>query len=803
MTLHRTSRPNRRCLAAGTVAAGLALTGLAAITSSPAQAGLPPQCVTSDSVVTCTLSLNASSSGMALQIPSDVTSIQIHAVGERGGGAGGTGQSETRGGKPAVIDWSTAVSGGEVFTARLLEDGGEAGTSRDGTPDAGAGGSSVTVARGSAVIIQAAGGGGAGAFVPVLDGDSYLYSGGGNADSIGFRAAPNDPSGHPAGGGMPGGERSSEAGWGGPGARLYNCPNTLGFPNGSNGTSSSGGDGADGEYAGGGGGGGSQGGGGGGAGGIGCEGYSYGGGGGGGGSIVPGNATYAHSTTESYRVRITFAYPVYSSHSPSQMSFGHVPVGSTSAVQTLTVANTGAYPLQLGTGTLNGADPGSFLKAGDGCSSRSVAPGASCQVGLQFRPLTSGHLTATFTLTDNSVSSPHVVTLSGTGALPIAITSVSTLAFGAQEVGKPGPARTVSLTNTGTAPLVVSSTTLGGTNAPDFSTIANACAGATVAPGSSCSVSIRMTASAVGNRVGTFTFRHNASQPTSVVRLTGNGTPPADLKILGIGSVYTGRDHLLTRTVAGPGKLMIYPLVILNEDTVARSYEIALTSTGSASSAEVWTAGFGQQRLPQHHPGVFTTVVVQPKKTVSFNLRVTPTAAGQTISGVEVALLSDNGGLIEAVGTETNTAAPLNGTSSFELFSKQGSQLFVGGPVSGQTSTGQALTVGNAASFTLRLKNDGSSSQRIGLRLSDVDGCAGSFAVTVTAAGKVVTTPAFNGTYLTPLLAPTKFQDVLVTIKRVAGGCPSKTIRAQSLNSGVVVRTSYLLANAAYNASTD
>jgi hypothetical protein len=230
---------------------------------------------------------------------------------------------------------------------------------------------------------------------------------------------------------------------------------------------------------------------------------------------------------------------------------------------------------------------------------------------------------------------------------------------------------------------------------------------------------------------------------------------------------------------------------------------IALPRTGAASSASVWTTGFGSKALPQYYEGFYTTPLVQPKKTLSLNLRVTPTAPGQTISGVSAALFSDNGGLIEGVRTETNTAAPFSGTSSFELFSRQGSQLFVGGPVNGQTSTSPALNVGGSAQFTLRLKNNGSSSQRIGLRLSDMDGCGASFAVTVTDAGKVVTTAAFNGTYLTPLLAPAKYRDVFVTIKRVAAGCPSKTIRAQSLNNGVVVRTSYLLADAAYNAATD
>jgi hypothetical protein len=488
------------------------------------------------------------------------------------------------------------------------------------------------------------------------------------------------------------------------------------------------------------------------------------------------------------------------------MSFGQVSVGNVSVTQTMTVTNTGSVPLKLGRGAFGGVNPGSFLRPTDSCSDATVAPGATCHVGLLFRPSARGDQSATFTLPDNSVASPHVVALSGTGIQPIAVTSASSIDFGAQEVGKPGPSQTVSLTNTGNDALVVSATTISGENAREFSTISNTCTGVTLsAHGGACSVSVRMTASADGLRLANLTFTHNGAPGTSVVSLTGIGTPPADLTIRGMGSVYTGRDHLVTRTVTGPGKLMIYPLVILNEDAVARTYKIRLTKSGSAATAEVWTTGLGAKTLPRNSSGDYFTAVVQPKKTVTYNLRVTPTAPGQTISGVAVALLSNYDGLIESVRTETNTAAPAKGTSSFELFSRQGSQPFVGGPVSGQTSTGPALNVGNSAPFTLRLKNDGTSSQRIGLRLTDMDGCAGSFAVavTVTAAGKVVTTAAFDGTYLTPLLASAKFQDVTVSIKRVAGGCPSKTIRVQSLNGGAVVRTSYLLANASYNAAAD
>ena len=214
-----------------------------------------------------------------------------------------------------------------------------------------------------------------------------------------------------------------------------------------------------------------------------------------------------------------------------------------------------------------------------------MAPGATCQVGLSFKPLTSGNLSATFTLPDNSTTSPHIVTLSGTGTRPIAVTSVSTLAFGAQELGQPGPGQTVILSNAGTAPLVVSSTTFGGANASDFSTLSSTCGGVALAPGASCSYSVRMTASALGNRMGTLTFQHNAANPASVVSLSGFGTPPADLTVRGIGSLYTGRDQLVTRTVATPGKEMSYSVVILNEDNVPRSYKIALGKTGAAAKA--------------------------------------------------------------------------------------------------------------------------------------------------------------------------------------------------------------------------
>jgi hypothetical protein len=68
---------------------------------------------------------------------------------------------------------------------------------------------------------------------------------------------------------------------------------------------------------------------------------------------------------------------------------------------------------------------------------------------------------------------------------------------------------------------------------------------------------------------------------------------------------------------------------------------------------------------------------------------------------------------------------------------------------------------------------------------------------------KVWTTEAFAGTYLTPLLAPGKYTQVTVTVKRTATGCPAKTLQVDSLDDGTAVRSSYLRTNAAYNPATD
>ena len=790
----------RRPLAGLTVAV-LASATLAVLDAQPATAALPSQCVTSNGVnVTCTFT-RGSGSSFDLVIPAGVTSAHVHVVGAAGLGSisdGATTQDTgAPGGRPAAIDADIPASEGQQLNVIFRDNGGYGRLAPGGTggfhPGSGSGGGSSAVTRNGQLVAEAGGGGGGG-----LTTGAPLVTGsfGGDAGANGQQGATQGQAVLPASGGRPG--FASTNGLGGQGATVdAGSSAAKTFGDGGAGGQERGGVGGLGDLPGGGGGGGTTTGGGGGGGGTGVSGSAWGAGGGGGSSTVPPGGTLVVSHTESAVVRITFTLDVQSTFSPTSIDFGGVPLGSASAARSVTVTNPGSAVLTTGTVGIQGQG---FTVSSDDCSRRVLYAGESCQVALRFGPTTTGDAAGTLTIPDSSPTSPHVVALHGFGTRPVAVVSPTSLAFSPREIGTASPVQMVTLSNSGDADLVVQWAVV--KDDASFVVEGDSCSGATLHPRESCAVGISFRPQTATGHSGQLKIIHNAGA-ASLVDLSGIGTPPADLKIRGVGSVYTGRDHLVTGVVPQAGSLQTYPLAVLNEDSVAHSYRILLSSSGSSSTAEVWSTGIGAKKLPSDGAGTFTTGLIQPGRSESYSLRVTPVGQGQLTSRVQVGLQSDLGGPIESVTTETNTAAPASGTSSFELFARQGSQSFIGGPRDNQTTTGPALNVGGSALYTVRLRNNGGAASRIGLRLTDADACGGAFSVTVTAAGKVQTAEAYSGTYLTPTLAPGGYRDLQISVRRVAAGCGERLIRAQSLDNGTVVRTSYLLANAAYNAATD
>jgi PKD domain/WD40-like Beta Propeller Repeat/Abnormal spindle-like microcephaly-assoc'd, ASPM-SPD-2-Hydin len=100
------------------------------------------------------------------------------------------------------------------------------------------------------------------------------------------------------------------------------------------------------------------------------------------------------------------------------------------------------------------------------------------------------------------------------------VLSPGSLAFGSQVVGSTSQLQTVTLINTGTADLAISSLAVSG----DFAQT-NTC-GSTMAAGASCTISIMFTATAAGPRTGAVTIVDNAAGSPHVVALSGTGNAP-------------------------------------------------------------------------------------------------------------------------------------------------------------------------------------------------------------------------------------------------------------------------------------
>jgi Bacterial Ig-like domain (group 3)/MBG domain (YGX type)/Abnormal spindle-like microcephaly-assoc'd, ASPM-SPD-2-Hydin len=89
--------------------------------------------------------------------------------------------------------------------------------------------------------------------------------------------------------------------------------------------------------------------------------------------------------------------------------FGNQVVGTRSATQQVTIANVRTTTL-----TISGFSWSPNFSDSNNCGG-SLAPGRSCCVNVVFAPTTTGVLTVTLTITDSDITSPQVVTLTGTG----------------------------------------------------------------------------------------------------------------------------------------------------------------------------------------------------------------------------------------------------------------------------------------------------------------------------------------------------------------------------------------------------
>jgi hypothetical protein len=205
---------------------------------------------------------------------------------------------------------------------------------------------------------------------------------------------------------------------------------------------------------------------------------------------------------------------------PASIAFPVTIVGATSTAQTVTLKNTGSGALSISSIALGGANPTSFAEIGT-CGT-SLAAGGSCLLVVAFKPASAAALSGTLSVTDNAAGSPHTVSLTGTGtAAPTLTLSATSITFPTTLHGTTSAAAGVTLTNTGTATVRLSSIVLAGTNPTSFVEL-NTC-GATLAPSGSCGVYVAFKPAAAGSFTATVSITDNAAASPQSIALSGTG----------------------------------------------------------------------------------------------------------------------------------------------------------------------------------------------------------------------------------------------------------------------------------------
>lgn len=170
-----------------------------------------------------------------------------------------------------------------------------------------------------------------------------------------------------------------------------------------------------------------------------------------------GTGTCVITITVDTTVTATFNEPRLSR--PTTLNFPPQVTGTTSAVLTIPITNTGTAPLNVTGVTKSGTNAAEFTHTNN-CTT-SVAPGASCTIQETFAPVASGARTATLSIASNAPGGPHSVTLSGTGTnfdwpsqppAPVTVSNGGSAAFNLQLTPQGGFSGTITFACSWMAP---------------------------------------------------------------------------------------------------------------------------------------------------------------------------------------------------------------------------------------------------------------------------------------------------------------------------------------------------------------
>jgi FtsP/CotA-like multicopper oxidase with cupredoxin domain len=338
------------------------------------------------------------------------------------------------------------------------------------------------------------------------------------------------------------------------------------------------------------------------------------------------------------------------------LTFSNQNVGTTSAAQPITLSNSGTAPLSIA----NIVVPAPFVQMND-CGA-TLAVGANCTINVTFTPTAAGIAAGNVIITDNTngvAGSQQVVSLTGTGTVPIAVVTPLTLpSFGNVTVGATSAAQTVTVTNSGTGNLSIAGAVITGAN---FG-MTNNCP-AVLVPNANCTIDVRFQPTVMGALADTLTITDNTNgvlNSHQVVSLTGTGTAPiavvSPLTLPSFGNVTVGATSAV-KTVTLSNATGTAPL---NIASIVASSQFAQTNNCGASLAAGSSCAINVTLTPTSAGAKTGTLVITDNSS---------TGSTQTGTGV-VALAAPTGVSIQRTSTTAATVAwtdASNNETSFQV----------------------------------------------------------------------------------------------------------------------------------------
>lgn len=278
----------------------------------------------------------------------------------------------------------------------------------------------------------------------------------------------------------------------------------------------------------------------------------------------------------------------------------------------------------------------------------SLAAGASCQISVTFSPLAGGSLRSVLSVFTNATLNPEAVTLLGTGLAP-QIQIGCCFYFYNQVIGTTNT-QTESITNTGQAPLTITSIVYSG---PTDFVESNNCPVSpnTLAVGASCTLTVTYTPTIVGSESGTITITSNAGAPQTLY-LNGSsvsaGNPVFSPTSLTFPTTLIGQSSSLqtaTLTNTGTGPLGILSITSYGDFpqtnncptslAVNASCTISVTFTPSVQGSETAYINANTDSLVFYAYLTVTGTGQAPAPTIS-SLSLSAVPAGSTDTQVTV-----------------------------------------------------------------------------------------------------------------------------------------------------------------------